>query len=132
MRNKGGYVRVGSFDLFIAGIDDPRTSTANLTSALQNRYVDAVTVLLSHSAEVYRAAESAGVDLLLAGHTHGGQVRLPWYGAPYTNDRLGRRFAAGMIEKGRLQIHVGRGVGWAKFRVRLFCPPEVTLISLQP
>lgn len=136
LRNRGEYIRSKALDLFVAGIDDPRIPSADLPAALQNRDGNCVTVLLAHSAEVFRQAAEAGVDLLLAGHTHGGQVCLPVFGALFTNDRLGRKYASGMIRvagtlNAGMQMHVGRGVGWAKLRVRLFCPPEITLIVLR-
>lgn len=116
--------------LYIAGIDDPRFPSSNLASALSDTCSFPV-VLLSHSAEVFPEAQAAGVDLLLCGHTHGGQVCLPYWGALYTNDRLGRRYASGLIREGDLQIHVSTGVGFAKLRVRLFCPPEIVCLTLR-
>lgn len=134
LRNEGELELVRDRGLFFAGIDDPRSSSCDLASALQHRGEQeepCPVILLSHSAEIHPEAEAAGVDLLLSGHTHGGQVCLPLVGALYTNDRLGPRFASGLINQGPLQIHVSRGVGWAKLRVRLFCPPEITLLILR-
>ncbi|HHW10328.1 MAG TPA: hypothetical protein GXX29_10165, partial [Firmicutes bacterium] len=87
-------------------------------------------VLLCHSSAVYKEAEQAGVDLLCAGHTHGGQVCLPFFGAIYTNDDVGRRFASGLKRYGRMAINVSRGIGWAKLRVRFFCRPALHLLII--
>ncbi|MGI6611129.1 MAG: metallophosphoesterase [Limnochordia bacterium] len=116
--------------LYVAGIDDPRFPSSDLAGALATTR-SSPCVLLSHSAEVFAEAEAAGVDLLLCGHTHGGQVCLPYWGALYTNDRLGRRYASGLIRQGKLHIHVSTGVGYAKLPIRLFCPPEIVCLTLR-
>ena len=115
--------------LHVAGIDDPHFASSDLAGALAT--VSSPCILLSHSAEIFPEAKAAGVDLLLCGHTHGGQVCLPYWGALYTNDRLGRRYASGLIREGSLHIHVSTGVGYAKLRLRLFCPPEVVCLTLR-
>lgn len=128
---RGTVVALADVGLFVGGIDDPRWAQTSIKVLGDEVRRDAPFVLLSHSAEVMREAEQAGVDLLLSGHTHGGQVCLPGGRAIITNDRLGPRYAAGLHRYGRMHIYVGRGVGWAKLRVRLFCPPEMTLITLR-
>lgn len=131
LRNSGVEINRKNSQLYLAGIDDPRMPTADLQTALAGRSTQMPTLLLSHSAQIYPQAKEANVDLLLAGHTHGGQCCLPGFGAIITNDKLGRRFASGLKREGRLQIYVSRGVGWAKLRVRFYCPPEVTVLALE-
>jgi len=90
-------------------------------------------VLLYHSPELMPDASALGIDLYLCGHTHGGQVRLPGIGAVVTASKLGRRFVMGQYHEGRNHLYVSRGVGFEGLsapRVRLFCPPEVTLVEL--
>ena len=74
------------------------------------------------------------IDLLVAGHTHGGQVVIPGFGPPLTLTRVRREVAAGGLHRAREQlIYVSRGVGHEPGLappVRLFCPPEVTVLSL--
>ncbi len=82
--------------------------------------------------EVYQAAD-AGVDLYLAGHTHGGQVALPFYGALVTLSRWGKRFEAGRYQVGPTTLYVNRGIGMEGGhapRVRFWAAPELTLIEL--
>ena len=132
LRNEGEHLEIKSATLYVAGIDDPRFTSSDLVQALKKRGQEAVpAVLLSHSAEIFPQALANDVDLLLCGHTHSGQVCLPLWGALYTNDRLGRRYASGLLREGQLQIHVSTGVGWAKLPVRLFCLPEVVRIRLR-
>lgn len=96
---------------------------------------DAFTVLLYHSPDLMPAAAELGIDLYLCGHTHGGQVRLPFYGALITSSRYGKRYEMGCYREGRTHLYVSRGVGLeglAAPRVRFLCPPEVTLFTLRP
>lgn len=82
--------------------------------------------------EVYQAAD-AGVDLYLAGHTHGGQVALPLYGALVTLSRWGKRFEAGLYRVGPTTLYVNRGIGMEGGhapRVRFWAAPELTLVEL--
>ncbi|TPW21900.1 MAG: hypothetical protein FD126_214 [Elusimicrobia bacterium] len=82
--------------------------------------------------EVFQASDS-GVDLYLAGHTHGGQVALPFYGALITLSRWGKRFEAGRYRVGPTTLYVNRGIGMEGGhapRVRFWARPELTLIEL--
>jgi predicted MPP superfamily phosphohydrolase len=69
------------------------------------------------------------VDLILTGHTHGGQIRFPFYGAVETMTALGRQYAAGLYRVGRSALYVSRGVGCSALPIRFLCPPEVTVFS---
>lgn len=101
-------------------------------AALDN---SAYTIMLYHSPDVAPRAAQAGADLYLAGHTHGGQVRLPWYGAMITLSGTGKRFEAGQYRLGETDIYVNRGLGTEGYHVpplRFLCRPEVTLIEVWP
>ncbi|MDZ7413856.1 MAG: metallophosphoesterase [candidate division KSB1 bacterium] len=93
---------------------------------------EAFTLLLAHSPDMVRPAEDLGIDLVLAGHTHGGQVRLPLVGALYTQTLLGRRYAAGLFSFGTTKLYVNRGIGNAFVPFRFLCRPEITVIHLLP
>jgi predicted MPP superfamily phosphohydrolase len=90
-------------------------------------------VLLHHTPDLMPQAVSLGVDLYLAGHTHGGQWRLPGFGAILTSSRYGKRYEAGHYHEAGTHLYVSRGVGMEGFgapRARIFCPPEVVSITL--
>lgn len=92
-------------------------------------------ILLYHSPELMPQAATHEIDLYLCGHTHGGQVRLPLIGPLVTSSKLGRRYVMGLYREGRTHLYVSRGVGFEGLgapRVRLLCPPEITLILLAP
>lgn len=92
-------------------------------------------VVLGHGPDyVMDLAGRADVDLALAGHTHGGQVVLPWLGAPYTKTRLPRRYASGLHDYHGIPLHVSAGVGMERGlapQIRFLCPPELSVIDLR-
>ncbi|HLM57596.1 MAG TPA: metallophosphoesterase [Pyrinomonadaceae bacterium] len=96
----------------------------------------AFTVLLYHTPdEILEVAETRKVDLYCAGHTHGGQVALPVYGALVTLSKFGKRYESGLHREGDTRLYVTRGVGMEGGpapRVRFFARPEVTVIELAP
>jgi len=91
-------------------------------------------ILLFHYPDFVELASQAGVDLYLAGHTHGGQVRLPLLGALYVNSLVRRDYEMGRYDVGGTTLFVSRGVGFSggyEPQARFHCPPEVVLITLQ-
>jgi predicted MPP superfamily phosphohydrolase len=94
---------------------------------------DAVTLLLYHTPDVMPIAAQTGVDLYLAGHTHGGQLRLPVYGALVTASIYGKRYEMGQYRDGDTLLYVNRGVGLegkGAPRARFLCSPEIALFTL--
>lgn len=91
-------------------------------------------ILMYHAPDLFPEAVGLGIDLYLCGHTHGGQVRLPWFGALLTSSQRGRRFQMGFYQEGKTHMYVSRGVGMEGLsapRVRFHCPPELTLVTIQ-
>ncbi len=87
-------------------------------------------VLLAHSPDRIDTASRLGIDLVLAGHCHGGQIRVPWVGAVVSPSKYGVRFASGTFKIRQTLMHVSRGVS-ADDPIRLNCPPELSLICLR-
>ena len=87
-------------------------------------------ILLSHTPDIFPDARELDIPLILAGHTQGGQIRLPFFGALVTDTRLGRRYASGLFLEGRSALYVNRGVGTSRLPARLLCPPEAAVITL--
>lgn len=122
--------------LRFVGVDDPHTGRADVEKAMAalppplGDQPEPV-VVLAHSPDVFPDAERAGADLILAGHTHGGQVCLPGGFPLLTNTRrVGRRFARGLVDVGETPMFVTRGIGTSAVRLRLFCPPEIAVVRL--
>jgi uncharacterized protein len=106
---------------------------ARLAQALDGLPADAFTLLLYHSPDLIREASEHKVDLYLGGHTHGGQLRLPFYGAIITSSMYGRRYAAGMFEENGTKMYISRGLGFeggGMPRARFLCRPEIVSIEL--
>jgi predicted MPP superfamily phosphohydrolase len=122
--------------LHIVGLEcgfDAQGDARKLSRLLNGRAADAFTLLLYHTPDVMPAAVAAGVDLYLAGHTHGGQLRLPFFGAVVTASIYGKRYEMGAYRQGDTQLYVSRGVGMegkGAPRARFLCPPEVVLCTL--
>ncbi len=129
--NECEVVERGSDRIHIAGIDDAhfyRVDNIEKTAAFIP--ADEFSILLSHTPEIYRQAAHAGFDLLLSGHTHGGQICLPGQ-VPITLDSdLPRTFGAGAWKYGSMSGYTSVGVGSCIVPVRLNCPPEITLHRL--
>jgi predicted MPP superfamily phosphohydrolase len=117
--------------ILLAGIDDAHYyGAANFERAAEALEPGDVSILLSHTPEVYRQAAHAGFDVLLAGHTHGGQICLPG-GFPLVLDaKLPRRFGRGAWHHGRMRGYTSTGAGTSIIDARINCAPEVTLHRL--
>jgi predicted MPP superfamily phosphohydrolase len=104
-------------------------STASAPSAFCIDH-SAFSILLSHSPDQLPWARRHGFPLMLAGHNHGGQIRLPWLGALITPSLYGWRYAGGLYEEPPTLLHVSRGLAGVH-PIRLNCPPELALLKLQ-
>ncbi|QSA96047.1 metallophosphoesterase [Methylococcus sp. EFPC2] len=118
--------------IYLAGIDDPHYYRAeNLEKASDSLPDEAVSVLLSHSPEMYRHAAYAHFDIMLSGHTHGGQICLPGGIPLMLNANAPRAYCAGGWRYRDLLGYTSVGSGSCIVDVRLNCPPEITLHTLR-
>ena len=122
----------GDNQIYLAGIDDAHYYRVdNIEKAAAEIPTGAFSILLSHTPEIYRQAAHAGFDLLLSGHTHGGQICLPG-SIPITLDSvLPRRMGSGPWSYGGMAGYTSVGVGSSIVPVRINCPPEITLHRLR-
>ena len=94
---------------------------------------DAYSLLLYHTPDLIESASAAQINLYMAGHTHGGQVRLPFYGAIFTSSRYGKQYEMGAYTVGETFLYVSRGLGMEGYgmpRLRFLCPPELVLFEM--
>lgn len=131
LMNEAAVIERGGVKLHVAGVDDAHFYRAdNIEKAAGDIPHDELSILLSHTPEIYRQAAHADFDIMLSGHTHGGQICLPG-GFPITlGARLPRRYGAGAWRHGLLQGYTSRGLGSSVVAARFNCPPEVTLHRL--
>lgn len=115
----------------LAGVDDPYLKRHD-TSHLKTVRSDALRIGLMHAPDVVSEFALAGFDLMLAGHTHGGQVRFPFVGAVVTNSVLSTELACGLHRVGSSWLHVSPGLGNGKYSpIRFLTRPEATLLRLR-
>ncbi len=120
--------------IWICGLEDPGTSHPDMDLTVPAK-PGAPVILLSHEPDyadtVVAHPRGSFVDLMLAGHSHGGQVRLPFLG-PLILPPMGERYPEGLYHFGQMQLYVNRGLGTVGLPFRLNCPPEVTVLTLHP
>ena len=87
--------------------------------------------MLTHNPDFVEQIRDPRVDLVLSGHTHGGQVVFPFVGAPVTSSRYGQKYVQGLRQGPSARVFVTRGVGTTGLPMRFGCPPEVVLITLR-
>ncbi len=106
-------------------VDGPRLQALTASSK------DNFTILIYHTPDLApNAANTGKIDLQVSGHTHGGQIRLPWFGALFAASLYGKRFESGRRQLSSMTLYVTRGIGLegkAAPRVRFLCPPEIIL-----
>jgi predicted MPP superfamily phosphohydrolase len=120
--------------LWLCGVDDPGSSRPNLDLAIPSN-PDGPVLLMAHEPDyadrVIEHPRGHLVDFMLAGHSHGGQIRLPFLG-PLILPPMGEKYPEGLYRFNQMQLYVNRGIGTVGLPFRLNCPPEITVITLQP
>lgn len=127
--NAGLRVDVNGESFWLAGVDDTMVGLEDLSLALAGSRDGEFKLLLAHNPIILRRAARADVDLVLSGHTHGGQVTL----RPEKNrsGRPRRRMLRGLGRRANTQIYVTRGLGMVVLPIRYGCPPEVSALELR-
>jgi len=124
-------IEVNGQPLVLAGNEMPWYPQADLANAPPRAAgAGPLRIVLSHSPDQFAWAQAADVDLILAGHTHGGQIRLPLIGPVLTPSRAGASYSAGIFHTPPTVMHVTRGVS-GEHPIRLNCPPELAKLVLR-
>jgi len=131
LRNANSAVDYPGGRIVIAGLDDPITGHDNLRLAMARVSRRDVCVLVTHTPDIVRNLGNWDIDLVLAGHTHGGQVKLPFVGALYVPSGT-RNHPEGWFDvPPGVRLHVSRGLGWSWLPVRFLCRPAIDVITLR-
>lgn len=129
--NACSVVRRGEAELCVAGVGDRWTRQTDLEAALAGRPSGATTVLLAHDPECFERAAARGVQLTLSGHTHGGQIGVPFVAQRLNIARLAGQRPRGLARLGSSFLYVTAGLGTTGPPLRLGVPPEVALLVLR-
>lgn len=131
LRNEGLTLEREGQKLYLAAIDDTWTRRADLELALAGRPKDMPCVLLAHDPEVFPKAVEKGVDLMLSGHTHGGQLAVPYLAKRFSLASLAHTFNVGVYQDGDATLYVHPGLGTTGPPIRLGAAPAVVLLTLR-
>ena len=129
LRNRNLKLERGGASIFLCGVDDLWSRACDLAGAFDGIPADAPRILLAHNPRTIEQLDDRRCDLMLSGHTHGGQINWPGYG-PLFLGRKTRRFASGLFRLDNTHLYVNKGVGFGlpfRFRVR----PEVAVLTLR-
>jgi len=131
LRNRGLELRRAGGAIYLAGVDDTWTRRHDMARALEARPPGMPAVLLAHDPALFPDAAARGVDLVLSGHTHGGQVAVPLLARKLNLARLITRFTSGLYHSGASTLYVNRGLGTTGPPVRLAVAPEIAVLTLR-
>lgn len=126
--NEGFRLQARGASVWLCGVDDYMVGKTDLPSALRGSFPDEMKLLLAHNPKILYRAARARIDLMLSGHTHGGQIKL-------RDDKKRilqrRKFASGLYRRADTQVYITRGIGTVVLPMRYGCPPEISLIELK-
>lgn len=126
LENESLRLEIENKNLYLAGLADYTMRQPDIEKSLEK--AGNPLILMSHNPDVFPEIPRLP-DLTLAGHVHGGQVHLPFFGAPLVPSKYGRRYAGGKIEEDGRLIIVSRGIGTSLLPVRFNCRPEILVIE---
>jgi predicted MPP superfamily phosphohydrolase len=116
--------------LWLVGVDDPATDNDDLDAAVRDVPSGPARILLAHSPDIVRSLGQDQFDLVMCGHTHGGQVNLPFLNGAWLKEGPTRHYVQGMYSVLGSPLYVNRGIGTTTIPVRVACRPEITLWTL--
>ena len=131
LENRAVELIVANGAFWVVGLADARHRRPDLVTALAPVPADAPALLLAHDPDLFPYVPSR-VALTLSGHTHGGQVAIPFLRRPALPSRYGERYARGHVEERGRHLYVSSGIGTSGVPVRLLAPPEVLVLTLRP
>ncbi|MBC7330120.1 metallophosphoesterase [bacterium] len=128
LMGEGERISISGNNIYIAGLDVNDDSA--LLQALAMRARGDFTILLFHYPDLIEDLNAYDIDLYLAGHTHGGQVAIPFYGAVLTFSKYGKKYERGLYRVGETLLYVNRGIGTEGLPLRFCSRPEITLFEI--
>jgi len=132
LRNRSITLKKNGAPFHLLGVDDYWEAGCSLASACKDLDNKTVRVLLSHNPDINDdiSLMRERIDLVLSGHTHGGQVVLPLVGQQIMPSKFGQKYRSGLVRDGGRQTYISRGIGHLLAPIRLNCMPEATVLTL--
>ena len=131
LKNQNTSLKRGPDILQLSGIDDWTWNATDWTKAFADLNKAVPTILLSHQPNVLEFEQTQNVSLILSGHTHGGQINLPWLGTPAKFAAKDLRFAQGLFRHNDVQLYVSSGTGVIGLPIRFGVRPEIAVLRLK-
>ena len=131
LRNEGELIEHDGKRVYLAAIDDTWTKRDDLARALEGKPEGTSTILLSHDPERFPHAAEKEVELTLSGHTHGGQIAVPFLWRWFSLAHISHHYAVDLYNEGRSWLYVHPGLGTTGPPIRLGIAPAVVLLTLR-
>ena len=122
VRHRASSITRGNDRIWIGGAGEMLRDQLGIDEAFQNTPPEECKILLSHFPDAADTKFDARVDLMISGHTHGGQIAIPPFGAKL----------CGLHERGGTRVYISRGIGWYLAPIRINCAPEISVLTLVP
>ena len=130
LTNRGVWLRRGTSRLRLGGVDDLWYGKPDVRPAIAEATTSDACLLVSHNPDFVEKMWDSRVGLVLSGHTHGGQIYVPGYGAPIVPSRYGQKYLHGLVQAPVTKVYVSRGLGTVTPPMRYNSYPELTLLTL--
>ena len=131
IRHKAHPIDKNGARIWIGGAGDYWEDDIGIDQAFQGVPQKACKIVLAHNPDTADTLFETRIDLMICGHTHGGQVRIPLLGTPVL-PVVNKRYTSGFIKTPKLNLFISRGIGWAIVPVRFNCRPEISILELTP
>lgn len=131
LRNRGRVVARGEARYWLAGVDDTWSRLEDVGKAMAGRPDGLTSIVLAHDPKLFDECADHGATLVLSGHTHGGQVAVPFFGRTLSLARIAYRYTAGLYRRGGSHLYVNRGAGTTGPPIRIGAPSEIALLTLR-
>lgn len=130
LSNRGVWLERPGGRLRICGVGDLVTQRQDVSSALSGVTDKDAALLVTHNPDAVEYFSDSRIGLVLSGHTHGGQVALPYFGSPIVPSGFGNKYRYGLVQGPRVRGYVTSGVGTLPLAIRINCRPEIALLTL--
>ena len=130
MINESREILLGNSKIYLLGADDSLCGNFNLGMTMRNIPKEATKIMITHNPDEIQQISEHGIDFVMVGHTHGGQIYLPFIGPLMNPPIYGRKYLSGMFKIGRTQMYVNRGIGTYILPIRFCARPEISVFEL--